>query len=70
MPAIAPVQAALRRSIVASSRRPLAYHSRARLASNSTRFANRACIAVAGNGSGSPNGANSMPNLSRSSLGR
>ena len=40
MPAIAPVQAALRRSIVASSRRPLPYHSRARLASNSTRFAN------------------------------
>ena len=70
MPAIAPVHAALRRSIVASSRRPLPYHSRARLASNSTRFANLACMVSLGNGSGSPNGANSMPNLSRSSFGR
>ncbi len=70
MPAIAPVQAALRRSMVASSRRPLPYHSRARLASNSTRLANRACMAASGNGSGAPNGANSMPNLSRSSSGR
>ena len=70
MPAIAPVQAALRRSIVASSRRPEPYHSRARSASNSTRFANRACMASDGNGSGSPNGANSMPNLARSSAGR
>ena len=70
MPAIAPVQAALRRSIVASSRIPDAYHSRARAASNSTRLANLACIASAGNGSGSPNGANSIPNLARSSAGR
>ena len=70
MPAIAPVHAALRRSMVASSRIPEAYHSLARDASNSTRLANLACIAVSGNGSGWPNGANSMPNLSRSSSGR